>query len=285
MYSSTTGPRRVRRAKVEVMSQEAQDTNPYSRLMALKSMGVVKNYERVRDFSVAVVGIGGVGVSVVEMLTRCGIGKVIIYDYDTIELANMNKMFYRPEQSGWNKTMACRHYCSELNPDTAFEVHNMKCAARARAPSRGVGWMSTPPLADRARSSRGLAALLVCLPPLTSPPGCSPRPVGRLQHLRRGEPREVQGHAAERLDRPQGGRVHDRRVRRQYGGASAHGADERGAAGAFYGCRRVGRRDGRQRAAHHPGAHWRPRGSADQIAHGEAAGHMPCVAAHDRLDH
>jgi len=125
MYSSTTGPRRVRRQKAEVMSSEPVDTNPYSRLMALKSMGVVKNYEHVRDFSVAIVGIGGVGVSVCEMLTRCGIGKIIIYDYDTIELANMNKMFYRPEQSGWNKTMACRHYCSELNPDTIFEVHNI----------------------------------------------------------------------------------------------------------------------------------------------------------------
>merc|ERR1719382_1213998 len=125
MYSSTTGPRRVRRQKMEVMSAEVVDTNPYSRLMALKTMGVVKNYERVRDFSVALVGIGGVGVGVAEMLTRCGIGKLIIYDYDTIELANMNKMFYRPEQAGWNKTMACRHYCSELNPDCTFEVHNM----------------------------------------------------------------------------------------------------------------------------------------------------------------
>ena len=93
--------------------------------MALKTKGVVKNYERVRDFTVAVVGVGGVGVGVVEMLTRCGVGKIIIYDFDTIELANMNKMFYRPEQSGWNKTMACRHYCSELNPDTIFEVHNI----------------------------------------------------------------------------------------------------------------------------------------------------------------
>ena len=129
MYSSTTGPRRVRRQKMEVMSAEAVDTNPYSRLMALKTMGVVKNYERVRDFSVALVGIGGIGVGVVEMLTRCGIGKIIIYDYDTIDLANMNRMFYRPEQAGWNKTMACRHYCSELNPDTVFEVHNMNVAA------------------------------------------------------------------------------------------------------------------------------------------------------------
>lgn len=98
--------------------------------MALKTMGIVKNYESVRDFSIAVVGIGGVGVGVVEMLTRCGIGKIIVYDDDTIELANMNKMFYRPEQAGWNKTMACRHYCSELNPDTVFEVHNMDIAAK-----------------------------------------------------------------------------------------------------------------------------------------------------------
>lgn len=125
MYSSTTGPRRVRRQKIETISSEVVDTNPYSRLMALKSMGVVKNYERIRDFSVALVGIGGVGAGVCEMLTRCGVGKIIIYDYDTIELANMNKMFYRPEQSGWNKTMAARHYCSELCPDTTFEAHNM----------------------------------------------------------------------------------------------------------------------------------------------------------------
>ena len=97
--------------------------------MALNTLGVVKNYERVREFSVAIVGIGGVGVSVCEMLTRCGVGKIILYDFDTIELANMNKMFYRPEQAGWNKTMACRHYCSELNPDVAFEVHNVDVAA------------------------------------------------------------------------------------------------------------------------------------------------------------
>ena len=61
MYSSTTGPRRVRRAKVDTMSQEAQDSNPYSRLMALKRMGIVENYERIRDVSVIVVGIGGIG--------------------------------------------------------------------------------------------------------------------------------------------------------------------------------------------------------------------------------
>lgn len=37
------------------MSSEVVDSNPYSRLMALKRMGIVDNYEEIRSFTVAVV--------------------------------------------------------------------------------------------------------------------------------------------------------------------------------------------------------------------------------------
>ncbi len=53
---------------------------PCSRLMALKRMGIVNNYERIRELTVAVVGVGGVGSVTAEMLTRCGIGKVRSYN-------------------------------------------------------------------------------------------------------------------------------------------------------------------------------------------------------------
>ena len=33
------------RSKIEAMSAEVVDSNPYSRLMALKRMGIVNNYE------------------------------------------------------------------------------------------------------------------------------------------------------------------------------------------------------------------------------------------------
>lgn len=33
-----------------------------------------------------------------EMLTRCGIGRLLLYDYDKVELANMNRLFFRPDQ-------------------------------------------------------------------------------------------------------------------------------------------------------------------------------------------
>ena len=43
-------------------------------------------------------GVGGVGSVAAEMLTRCGIGGLLLYDYDSVELANMNRLFFRPEQ-------------------------------------------------------------------------------------------------------------------------------------------------------------------------------------------
>lgn len=46
-----------------------------------------------------------------EMLTRCGIGRLLLYDYDTVELANMNRLFFKPDQA-----------CTAISP---FELFNL----------------------------------------------------------------------------------------------------------------------------------------------------------------
>ncbi|KAM6223148.1 ubiquitin-like modifier-activating enzyme 5 [Rhynchocyon petersi] len=112
------------RARIEKMSSEVVDSNPYSRLMALKRMGIVNDYERIRSFAVAIVGIGGVGSVTAEMLTRCGIGKLLLFDYDKVELANMNRLFFQPHQAGLSKVQAAEHTLSNINPDVVFEAHN-----------------------------------------------------------------------------------------------------------------------------------------------------------------
>lgn len=103
--------------------------------------------QKIRTFTVAVVGVGGVGSVTAEMLTRCGIGKVIqpllmfplcfhiscssfsmfcqpeftpissvlvlsqllLFDYDKVELANMNRLFFQPHQAGLSKVEAAEH--------------------------------------------------------------------------------------------------------------------------------------------------------------------------------
>lgn len=106
------------------MSAEVVDSNPYSRLMALQRMGIVKEYERVREKSVAVVGVGGVGSVTADMLTRCGVGKLILFDYDKVELANMNRLFYTPDQAGLSKVEAAARTLNFINPDVKILTNN-----------------------------------------------------------------------------------------------------------------------------------------------------------------
>jgi len=113
-----------RREKIAVISSEVKDTNPYSRLMALKRMGIVDNYETIREKTVAVVGVGGVGSVAAEMLTRCGVGKLILFDYDKVEMANMNRLFFQPHQAGLSKVLAAKHTLENINPDVQIEVFN-----------------------------------------------------------------------------------------------------------------------------------------------------------------
>ena len=57
------------------------------------------------------------------MLARCGIAKLILFDYDTVEIANMNRLFFVPSQAGKLKAVAARETLAEINPDV--EVSNI----------------------------------------------------------------------------------------------------------------------------------------------------------------
>uniref|UniRef100_A0A3P9D5X7 Ubiquitin-like modifier-activating enzyme 5 n=1 Tax=Maylandia zebra TaxID=106582 RepID=A0A3P9D5X7_9CICH len=98
----------LNRPKIDKMSAEVVDSNPYRN---------VSNY-------LAVVGVGGVGSVTAEMLTRCGIGKLLLFDYDKVELANMNRLFFQPHQAGLSKVEAAEHTLRNINPDVSFETHN-----------------------------------------------------------------------------------------------------------------------------------------------------------------
>lgn len=61
-------------------------------------MGIVENYDKIKDKKIIIIGIGGVGSLCCEMLVRMGVEHLIIYDYDKVSLANMNRLFFTPIQ-------------------------------------------------------------------------------------------------------------------------------------------------------------------------------------------
>jgi ubiquitin-like modifier-activating enzyme 5 len=69
-------------------------------------------------------GVGGVGSVTADMLTRCGIGKLILFDYDKVELANMNRLFFTPDQAGLSKVDAAARTLNFINPDVEIMTNN-----------------------------------------------------------------------------------------------------------------------------------------------------------------
>ncbi len=75
------------------------------------------DFSKLRKMSALVVGVGGLGAIVAEILARVGIGKLVLFDYDRLEMANMNRLIYKPDQVGMNKVDALNEYLSDVNLD------------------------------------------------------------------------------------------------------------------------------------------------------------------------
>lgn len=68
--------------------------------------------------TVAVFGIGGVGSYAVEALARTGIGKIVIVDYDIIDITNINRQVHATTNTiGIPKVVAMKNRLFEINPD------------------------------------------------------------------------------------------------------------------------------------------------------------------------
>ena len=60
------------------------------------------NLELIKSKTVLVVGLGGVGGYVVETLIRSGIENIILVDYDTISLSNLNRQIISTRENIYN---------------------------------------------------------------------------------------------------------------------------------------------------------------------------------------
>ncbi len=71
---------------------------------------------------VGIMGLGGLGSTVAVALARIGVGKLLLADYDVVELSNLNRQYYFADQIGMLKTEALQETLIRINPYANLEM-------------------------------------------------------------------------------------------------------------------------------------------------------------------
>lgn len=71
---------------------------------------------RLRQCTVGIAGLGGLGSNIAMYLARCGVGQLHLVDFDIVEASNLNRQAYRVCDIGKHKTDALAEQLSAINP-------------------------------------------------------------------------------------------------------------------------------------------------------------------------
>lgn len=73
--------------------------------------------EKLKNASVAVFGVGGVGSYTAEALARSGVGKLVLIDSDSVSISNLNRQLIAMHSNvGMKKVYAARQRILDINP-------------------------------------------------------------------------------------------------------------------------------------------------------------------------
>ncbi|MBR1458298.1 MAG: sulfur carrier protein ThiS adenylyltransferase ThiF [Oscillospiraceae bacterium] len=64
----------------------------------------------------AVCGLGGLGSNIAIHLARAGVGQLRLFDFDTVDISNLNRQQYFPDQLGMEKTAALAQTLRRIAP-------------------------------------------------------------------------------------------------------------------------------------------------------------------------
>lgn len=90
--------------------------------------------ERLQQAVVGIVGAGGLGSVAAELLTRAGVGRLIILDYDLVELSNLQRQsLYAEADVGKPKALAAKAHLAAIDSDVRVDAFVKQLNARTAA--------------------------------------------------------------------------------------------------------------------------------------------------------
>ena len=76
--------------------------------------------------TVAICGLGGLGSNIAVSLARAGIGRLILIDFDQVDISNLHRQQYRANQIGCCKTDALKENLREISPYLDIVIHTVR---------------------------------------------------------------------------------------------------------------------------------------------------------------
>ena len=84
------------------------------------------NYQKIKNTTVLVVGLGGVGGYAVESLVRSGIGNLILIDHDCIDITNLNRQIISLHSNiSKPKVEVMKERMLSINPECDIIIHKL----------------------------------------------------------------------------------------------------------------------------------------------------------------
>lgn len=78
------------------------------------------------DGTVAICGLGGLGSNIAVALARAGVGRLILIDFDRVDISNLHRQQYKAHQIGQYKTEALMENLKEIAPYTDMITHTVR---------------------------------------------------------------------------------------------------------------------------------------------------------------
>jgi len=76
--------------------------------------------------TVGIAGCGGLGSNCAVALARVGVGRLIIADYDLVEVSNLNRQYYFYDQIGMLKVAALKQNLFRINPEVRVNTFDIR---------------------------------------------------------------------------------------------------------------------------------------------------------------
>lgn len=84
-----------------------------------------EEFERIRATRVAVIGLGGLGGNILEMLARFGFTRIVAIDCDVFDESNLNRQILSSEKVlGQSKAQVAFGRIKQVNSEVSLEVHH-----------------------------------------------------------------------------------------------------------------------------------------------------------------